>query len=48
MYELMDGDRWLEMDDEERAYAEEKRRWQELALRLKERLRESGEGERRA
>ncbi|WP_259392223.1 DUF4274 domain-containing protein [Paenibacillus thiaminolyticus] len=38
MYELMDGGSWLEKDDEGRAEAEEYRRWQELALRLKDRL----------
>ncbi|WP_326490972.1 DUF4274 domain-containing protein [Brevibacillus brevis] len=38
MYELMDADYWLEMDEEEIAESEERKRWRMLAMQLKEKL----------
>jgi hypothetical protein len=38
MYELMDGDNWLEMDDDEIADSKEDQRWKQLTVRLRERL----------
>nr|WP_236841436.1 DUF4274 domain-containing protein [Brevibacillus formosus] len=38
MYELMDADYWLKMDEEEIAESEERKRWRMLAIQLKEKL----------
>ncbi|AWX56123.1 DUF4274 domain-containing protein [Brevibacillus brevis] len=38
MYEWMDADYWLEMDEEEIAESEERKRWRMLAIQLKEKL----------
>ncbi|WP_343206929.1 DUF4274 domain-containing protein [Brevibacillus brevis] len=38
MYERMDADYWQEMDEEEIAESEERKRWRMLAMQLKEKL----------
>ncbi|WP_016740492.1 DUF4274 domain-containing protein [Brevibacillus brevis] len=38
MYERMDADYWLEMDEEEIAESEERKGWRMLAMQLKEKL----------
>ncbi|MCA1292683.1 DUF4274 domain-containing protein [Paenibacillus sp. alder61] len=43
MYELLDGDYWLEKDESELARNPEGERWRELALSLRQRLQLDGE-----